>query len=146
MHILLLILGLTNAAGPWYLFWSGFYAVLSAGIAIFLILRKFNCHWEKCPRIAWQPHPNGTGVMLCRKHLPEAKEAWRERRMTHSRIRGISYNARCSHGHRKNPTAVSKVSQAGVEPASIRLEGGSVSILALGQVVPRSGVKPNGLD
>lgn len=107
MSWLLIVLGLTNASGPWYLFWSGFYGALSLFVVSMTLLRKFNCHWPKCWYIAWQPHPNGTGVMLCRKHLPIARSQWHRHVITHSRIRGVNYSRNCSYGVRKNSIVMS---------------------------------------
>jgi hypothetical protein len=107
MHILFVLLRLTNASGAWYLFWSGVYSALSTIGVTILMLRRYNCHWPKCPRVAWQPNPNGNGQMICRKHMPEAREAWHKQKMEHVRIRGVRYNRMCYHAHRRNPAAVS---------------------------------------
>ena len=49
------LLGLDNASGPWYLFWSGFGSDLSEltglGIFVYMFWRKHNCHEPGCWRI-----------------------------------------------------------------------------------------------
>ena len=68
------ILGLDNAAGGWYLFWSGFagdlgyLTIIGAGYAF---LRRNNCHVHRCWRIGRLPVP-GQPWHVCRRHHPGA--------------------------------------------------------------------------
>lgn len=58
-------LGLDNASGPFYLFWSGFFGdvtIFAAGIALFF---HHNCHVKGCPR--WGKHKIN-GSPYCSKH------------------------------------------------------------------------------
>ena len=51
MHWLLLIIGVTNASGPWYLFWSGIVGdafLIGVGVTMY---HKHNCHEDGCHRI-----------------------------------------------------------------------------------------------
>lgn len=63
------ILGLDDAGGGWYLFWSGFAADLGMFAAIAAYLRKHNCHQHRCWRIGRHPI-DGTPFVVCRKHHP----------------------------------------------------------------------------
>lgn len=106
LHLLFVIIGLTNASGPFYLFWSGFYSALTSITVLYILARRYNCHWEKCPKIAWHEDPVGH-LMYCKRHLPLVLEKNRKSRAAHVRIRGIRYNKGCYHGHRDNSEAVS---------------------------------------
>lgn len=59
------VLGLDNASGHWYLFWSGFAGDLSYFGALAIVWRKFNCHTKGCWRIALH---HSDGVAACPKH------------------------------------------------------------------------------
>jgi hypothetical protein len=62
-------LGLDDASGRPYLFWSGAGSDL-AYLGIFLsLLRRFNCHQPRCPRLGRFP-VEGTAWSTCRKHHP----------------------------------------------------------------------------
>lgn len=65
-------MGLDNASGPVYLFWSGIAGDLAYLGAVAALLRHVNCHEKGCPRIAIHHHPL-TGVKSCRKHLAAAE-------------------------------------------------------------------------
>ena len=65
MHWLAKILGLTNANGSYYLFWSGFGTQLDRLAVVAVLWHRFNCHAPGCWRIAIH-HPNGAAK--CRKH------------------------------------------------------------------------------
>ena len=61
------LLGLDNASGPTYLFWSGFFGDTTIiGGAILLYLHH-NCHVKGCPRIGRHPFQH---YKLCAKHHP----------------------------------------------------------------------------
>lgn len=62
-------LGLGNAAGGQYLFWSGIVGDFGLfGVALTL-LRKHNCEVRGCPRMA--RHATAAGHKVCRRHHPE---------------------------------------------------------------------------
>jgi hypothetical protein len=69
-HFLLHILGVDNVSGEWYGFWSGIGGDLSIFGAVFVVLRKHNCHYRWCWRIGRFKTSDGTYV-LCRKHHPD---------------------------------------------------------------------------
>lgn len=67
------ILGLDNASGCWYLFWSGFGADISELAivgAIVGLLRKHNCHARRCWRIG-RFTVAGTAFVVCGRHHPD---------------------------------------------------------------------------
>jgi hypothetical protein len=59
--------GLTNASGPWYLFWSGIFgdATIFAGVAV--LARKHNCHVKGCPSVITSNDP-AVHAPACRRH------------------------------------------------------------------------------
>jgi len=60
--------GLTNASGPWYLWWSGIAGDLPM-LGIFVVLyRKHNCQRQGCWRVQWRKHGD---ALYCRKHHPD---------------------------------------------------------------------------
>lgn len=66
------ILGLDNASGHWYLFWSGIGSdITEFGIVVGLValVRKHQCHVDRCWRIGRHP-VGGTAYIVCRKHHP----------------------------------------------------------------------------
>lgn len=70
LHAVAHVLGLDDASGPWYLFWSGFFgdlALFGGGLALY---HKHNCHERRCWRIARHTHD---GSPYCTRHKP-AKE------------------------------------------------------------------------
>lgn len=67
------VLGLDDASGAAYLWWSGIGADLSEFAlvgALLAHLRRFNCHVHGCPRLARHP-VTGTGFVVCRRHHPD---------------------------------------------------------------------------
>lgn len=62
--------GLDNAAGYWYLWWSGVggFALLAVSNA-YVQLRKHNCHTKGCWRIGLRAI-DGTTQVVCHKHHP----------------------------------------------------------------------------
>ena len=68
------LLGLDNASGPWYLFWSGFGSDLSEvaglGLVVYMFWRKHNCHEPGCWRIGAHSYrdPEGHEHVHCRRH------------------------------------------------------------------------------
>ena len=72
MHLLAHILGIDDASGPIYLFWSGPGADLSE-LAVFGAVaawaRKHNCAVHGCWRLGRHP-VQGTPHVVCRKHHP----------------------------------------------------------------------------
>jgi hypothetical protein len=65
IHFLYVWLGLSNASGSQYLFWSGFFGDVTIFAAIFSIYFKHNCHAKGCPKIG-KHLVNGTPY--CTKH------------------------------------------------------------------------------
>lgn len=61
------ILGLDDASGPFYLWWSGAGADLGLIGGAFVIVRKHQCHVRRCPRIGRHP-VEGTTWTVCRRH------------------------------------------------------------------------------
>lgn len=77
-------IGLTNASGPIYSFWSGWFGDLSILAVPFVLLRSKNCHAKGCPRIG-RHAVEGTAFVVCRRHHPEEHqtvadihEAWKK--------------------------------------------------------------------
>ncbi len=67
------VLGLDNAGGNFYLFWSGFganFAEFAMVGALWGIVRKHNCHIRRCPRIGRFP-VEGTQFTVCQRHHPD---------------------------------------------------------------------------
>lgn len=61
------VLGLDNASGPFYLFWSGICGGLAPVTAAWAIVRRHNCHRRGCWRVGRFGHGDRT---YCRKHHP----------------------------------------------------------------------------
>ena len=57
------VLGLDNASGRWYLWWSGFGSDLGELTIVAVILRHINCHAPGC----WRPARHQLRG-FCRKH------------------------------------------------------------------------------
>lgn len=72
MGWLMHVLGLDDASGPVYLFWSGFAGDLGIVGAAYALLRKHNCHVKGCPRVGRHQVP-GTEWVVCARHHPEDK-------------------------------------------------------------------------
>lgn len=72
MHALVHILGLDNASGPIYLFWSGAAADISE-LAIlgglFSIYRRHQCEVAGCLRLG--RHTTAAQHVVCRRHHPD---------------------------------------------------------------------------
>ena len=69
MHPLAHILGLDNASGGWYLWWSGFFGDIAIFGAAAVFIRHRNCHVRRCLRIGRHP-VQGTPHVVCRRHHP----------------------------------------------------------------------------
>lgn len=69
-HQVAWLLGLTNASGPWYLWWSGIAGDLPELAAIVIVWRKVNCHAKGCWRIGLH-HVQGSHFTVCRMHHPD---------------------------------------------------------------------------
>lgn len=67
MHWLAVHLGLTNASGAWYLWWSGVAGDLGFLGAGYALWRKHSCHVGRCFRVA---HHDVGPFRVCRKHHP----------------------------------------------------------------------------
>lgn len=65
MRWLELVLGMTNASGPVYLFWSGFFGDLTILALPAVWWLHHNCHEKGCWRVG---HPDSDGRVKCRRH------------------------------------------------------------------------------
>jgi hypothetical protein len=71
MHWLAHVLGLDDASGGWYLWWSGFGGrIVLGGGFLATYLRQHNCHESRCWRLG-KHHIEGTPYVVCRKHHPD---------------------------------------------------------------------------
>lgn len=70
MHFMSHWLGLDNAAGPLYLWWSGFFGDLAIFGAVGIFYWKHSCHQRHCLRIG-KHHIDGTPY--CSKHKSTSK-------------------------------------------------------------------------
>lgn len=64
------LLGLDNATGRWYLFWSGSGADLAFIGAFVSVTRRHTCDVLRCWRIGRFPIKD-TAFVVCRKHHPD---------------------------------------------------------------------------
>jgi hypothetical protein len=69
LHFLSHWLGLDNASGALYLFWSGFFGDGPIIVALGAIWWRHNCHQKGCWRIARQ-QIDGSTHYVCHKHHP----------------------------------------------------------------------------
>jgi hypothetical protein len=67
---LLRVLGVDDTSGPWYAFWSGFGSDLAYLGVFWALIRRYNCHQPRCPRLGRFPVA-GTSWLACRRHHPE---------------------------------------------------------------------------
>lgn len=70
LHSLSHLLGLDNASGSLYLFWSGFFGDVTIFAALFGLYFHHNCRVKGCLR--WGKHKVG-GSSYCTKHHKGAK-------------------------------------------------------------------------
>lgn len=74
MHLFLHILGVDDASGRWYLWWSGVGADLEE-IAILgglvSLYRKHTCEVHRCWRLA--RHRTAASHVVCRRHHPDQR-------------------------------------------------------------------------
>lgn len=82
-HFLSHWLGLDDASGSVYLWWSGIFGDATIVAIPIVLLRKHNCHAKGCPRIG-RHAVEGTAFVVCRRHHPEEHqtvadihEAWK---------------------------------------------------------------------
>lgn len=69
IHLLEHWLGLTNASGKTYLFWSGLAGDLPEFAILGVVYKRLNCHSSGCWRLGLH-HVEGTAYVTCRKHHP----------------------------------------------------------------------------
>lgn len=72
LHFLYFWLGLSNASGSQYLFWSGFFGditIMGGCLAYLVHIRSLNCHVKGCKRFHTFPVP-GTPFRACKLHHP----------------------------------------------------------------------------
>lgn len=75
MHWLAHLFGLDNLSGPFYGFWSGVAGdvqTFTLPVALYVLLRRVNCHHRGCWRIGRHHYRNGTYI-YCRVHHPEVE-------------------------------------------------------------------------
>lgn len=70
MSLLAHVLGLDDASGAWYLWWSGACGQLSLVGAAFVVVRRHQCHTRWCVRLGHHPL-DGTPYRMCRRHHPD---------------------------------------------------------------------------
>jgi hypothetical protein len=70
MQLLAHILGLDDASGRWYSFWSGIFGDASILSVPAMAMRRHNCHVKRCPRLGRHPVA-GTTWTVCRRHHPD---------------------------------------------------------------------------
>lgn len=75
MHWLWRLLGLTNASGWQYLWWSGFAADIPIFGMSWTLYRRHNCHTPGCWRIA-RHRIDGTNYVVCARHHPDDKPGY----------------------------------------------------------------------
>jgi hypothetical protein len=69
VHLLLHVLGLDDASGRWYLWWSGVGADLGYLAVVAGLYRRHNCEIHRCPRLA--RHQTNAGHHTCRRRHPD---------------------------------------------------------------------------
>lgn len=67
MRWLFHVLGLDDASGGWYLWWSGAAGDLPELAALAIVWRRFNCHKPGCWRVGLHHH-DGRTYVTCRRH------------------------------------------------------------------------------
>lgn len=71
MHGIAWFLGLTNASGGWYLWWSGIVGDIALVGGATAIYHKHNCHEPRCYRIGKH---TVDGSPWCNHHHEQARE------------------------------------------------------------------------
>lgn len=71
IHTIAHVLGIDNASGYWYLWWSGAGADLGILGALIGLFRRMNCEVHHCWRLG--SHATAAGHRVCRKHHPMDK-------------------------------------------------------------------------
>lgn len=71
IHTIVHVLGLDNASGAWYLWWSGVGADLGIIGAAVGLYRRVNCEVHGCWRVG--RHATAAQHRVCRKHHPMDK-------------------------------------------------------------------------
>lgn len=74
MHWLAHAMGLDNASGAWYLFWSGIFGDIGIFGAVFVYFHSRNCHVKGCLRVG-RFSVDGTAWQVCRHHHPTIEDA-----------------------------------------------------------------------
>ena len=69
IHLIGHWLGLDNASGAPYLWWSGVGADLGMVGTAYALVRRLNCEIHGCPRLG--RHVTAVGHRLCRRHHPD---------------------------------------------------------------------------
>jgi len=100
MHVavwwVLHVLGTDDASGPWYLWWSGFFADIALfGSLVGLVATtylKHNCHVRGCPLIGRHP-VEGTPFVVCGFHHPHGAPTHEQVLRLHRHRRGQAAGA-----------------------------------------------------
>ena len=77
-------LGLDNAGGPFYLWWSGIGSDLGELTIVVVLagyLRKHNCEVHRCWRLG--RHQTAAGQHVCRRHHPDGPLSMADVRAAH---------------------------------------------------------------
>jgi hypothetical protein len=85
LHLIAHVLGLDNASGGWYLWWSGACADLGLFAAPFVLWRRHNCEVRGCWRLG--RHATAAGHRVCRYHHPDGHLKQHEVYQAHNRAR-----------------------------------------------------------
>lgn len=67
------VLGLDDASGRWYAWWSGAgsdLGELALTGGVLAVVRRHTCHVHRCWRVGRHPVA-GTGHVVCRRHHPD---------------------------------------------------------------------------
>jgi hypothetical protein len=86
VHLLLHVLGLDDASGRWYLWWSGIGANLGYLAIVGSLYRRHNCEITGCPRLG--RHTSAAGHLLCRRHHPDGPLTVKAAHAAHHRAVG----------------------------------------------------------
>jgi hypothetical protein len=95
MHWLAHWLGLDNAAGPVYLFFSGsgsdlglYASAIAIAFHAVASYRHKNCHVHRCPRLGRFP-VEGTAWSVCRRHHPSGAPTYEQVIAAHKTARRV---------------------------------------------------------
>lgn len=87
LHGIAYWLGLTNAGGTPYLFWSGIMGDLGMIGGVAVLWRHLECHADGCHRPALH-HVHGTQFKVCRGHHPTGGNSAQDIKDAHEEATG----------------------------------------------------------